>query len=429
MRFDLLISGGQVIDPGGGNEGQLDVAVTRGRIAAVDRSIPRESASRVIDAHGKFVTPGLVDLHTHVYRGATYWGLDPDPIASRTGVTTWADAGSAGALTLPGFREFIVERSTSRIRAFLNISMIGLVAENHESANLSYLDTDLFRRLVDEHRDLVVGVKVRMGTPNVGENGTEPLRRARHAADECGLPLMVHVSVAPPSIEEVLELMRPGDILTHCCTGLSMRIVDDNGQLFDFAKRAWDDGVVMDTAHGSGSFSWATAEALIAVGRLPDTISTDLHQLSIRFPAYDLPTCLSKFLHLGVSLRDVIRAATYRPAEVLGLESEIGSLRPGMTADIALFELLEGSFPLYDAPGEVREARRLLRNTLTILAGRPMRPMPPSPPAPWIEEPTWPPDQSPFSRRQRELRELGHTPDAMAASVDGERDTLFQSPG
>jgi dihydroorotase len=252
MRFDLLIRGGEVIDPGGANEGRLDVAVTRGRIAAVDGSIPRESASRVIDADGMFVTPGLVDLHTHVYRGATYWGLDPDPIASRTGVTTWADAGSAGALTLPGFREFIVERSVSRIKAFLNISMIGLVGENHESANLSYLDTDLFRRLVDEHRDLVVGVKVRMGTPNVGENGIEPLRRARRAADECGLPLMVHVSVAPPSIEEVLALMRPGDILTHCCTGLSMRIVDENGQLFDFAKRAWDDGVVMDTAHGSG---------------------------------------------------------------------------------------------------------------------------------------------------------------------------------
>jgi dihydroorotase len=417
MRFDLLIRGGEVIDPGGANEGRLDVAVTRGRIAAVDGSIPRESASRVIDADGMFVTPGLVDLHTHVYRGATYWGLDPDPIASRSGVTTWADAGSAGALTLPGFREFIVERSVSRIKAFLNISMIGLVGENHESANLSYLDTDLFRRLVDEHRDLVVGVKVRMGTPNVGENGIEPLRRARRAADECGLPLMVHVSVAPPSIEEVLALMRPGDILTHCCTGLSMRIVDENGQLFDFAKRAWDDGVVIDTAHGSGSFSWATAEALLAAGRLPDTISTDLHQLSIRFPAYDLPTCLTKFLHLGVPLREVIRAATYRPAEVLGLEREIGSLRPGMTADMALFELLEGRFPLYDAPGEVREARQLLRNTLTIVAGRPMRPMPASPPAPWIEEPTWPADQSPFSRRQRELRELGHTPDAMAASV------------
>lgn len=394
MRFDLLISGGEVVDRAGGNEGLLDVAVTRGRVAAVDRDIPRESAARVIDATGQYVTAGLVDLHAHVFRGMTYWGVDADSIGSRTGVTTLADAGSAGALTLPGFREFIVERSTVRVRPFLNISKIGLVGENYECANLAYLDVDIFRRLVDEHRDIVVGAKVRMGTPTVGENGLEPLRRARRAADECGLPLMVHVAVAPPEIRDVLSLMRSGDILTHCCTGHSMRIVDADGTLFDFARRAWESGVVMDVGHGGGSFSWQTAEALIGAGFRPDTISSDLHQFSINFPAFDLPTCMSKFLHLGVPLPDVIHAATYRPAQILQLEREIGSLRPGMRADIALFEMLEGHFPLYDAAGERRDGARLLQSVITLVDGRPMARLSLPPPAPWADDPIWPSAQT-----------------------------------
>jgi len=171
MRFDLVIRGGEVVDPGGGREGRLDVAVQRGRIAAVEREIPADAAFTTVDATGLYVTPGLVDLHTHIFRKVTYWGIDPDPVASRSGVTTWNDAGSAGALTLPGLREFIVDPARVRITAFLNISNIGLVSDNFECANLAYLDVDLFRRLVDRNRDLVIGVKVRMGTPTVGDNG------------------------------------------------------------------------------------------------------------------------------------------------------------------------------------------------------------------------------------------------------------------
>src|SRR5262245_11285930 len=315
MRFDLLIKGGELLDPGGGYEGPYDLAVSRGRIAAVELEIPEEAAFRTIDAEGQFVTPGLVDLHTHVFHKVTYWGIDPDPVASTSGVTTWNDAGSAGALTLPGLREFVAEQSRVRITAFLNISNIGLVGENHECANLAYLDVGLFRRLADNNRDLVRGVKVRMGSPTVGENGLEPLRRARRAAEECELPLMVHIAFGPPEIDDVLALMRPGDILTHCFTGLTMKIVDDDGRLRDFARRAWDSGVVMDTGHGTGSFSYETAEALMSAGRRPDVISTDLHQLSAKGPAFDLPTCMSKFLHLGMPLRDVVAACTVRPAE------------------------------------------------------------------------------------------------------------------
>ena len=416
MRFDLLIRGGEVVDPGGGREGRLDVAVRHGRIAAIDPDIPVESAFVVLDASGQLVTPGLVDLHTHVFHKVTYWGIDPDPVASRSGVTTWNDAGSAGAITLEGLREYVVRPARARITAFLNISNIGLVPDNYECATLEFLDVGLFRRLVDRNRDFVRGVKVRMGTPTVGDNGLEPLRRARAAADECDLPLMVHIAFGPPAIADVLELMRPGDILTHCFTGLTMKIVDDEGRLYDFARAAWDSGVVMDIAHGTGSFSFETAEALVAQGRMPDVISTDLHQLSVNGPAFDLPTCMSKLLHLGMTLRDVVRATTVRPAEVLGLESELGTLRPGAVADIALFRLLRGRFPLYDIWGAMRESETLLVSTATVIGGRLLEPLTPDRPAPWAEDPVWPAAQQPFTDKQSALRALGHTPEAMRGS-------------
>jgi dihydroorotase len=164
MRYDVLLRGGEVVDPGGGNEGRLDVAVARGRIAAVAPEIPPDSAVTIVDAAGQIVTPGLVDLHTHVFHKVTYWGIDPDPVAARTGVTTWNDAGSAGALTVPGFRDFAARPAEVEVTAFMNISCIGLVCDDYELANDHYLDVDLFRRLAEQHSDLVLGVKVRIAT-------------------------------------------------------------------------------------------------------------------------------------------------------------------------------------------------------------------------------------------------------------------------
>jgi dihydroorotase len=385
VRFDVLIRGGEVVDPGGGLEGRLDVGIARGRVAAVEPAIPAESAREVVDAAGQLVLPGLVDLHTHVYRGATYWGIDADALAWRTGVTTWLDAGSAGAYTLPGFREWIAERARVRVYALLNISSIGLVAENWELANLEHLDEGLCRRLVEGNRDLVLGVKARMGTPTVGENGVEPLRRARRVAEACELPLMVHIAHGPPEIDDVIDLMRPGDVLTHCSTGASMRVVDDAGRVSERVRRAWEAGVVLDVGHGSGSFSWRSAEALLAAGMPPDVISSDVHALSVWGPMFDLPTCLAKLMCLGMPLRDVVRAATARPAELLGLAGEVGTLRPGARADVALFRLERGSFPLYDVDLERRDGRELLRNTLTLVGGRPLPPRLPEEPAPWVE--------------------------------------------
>lgn len=385
MRFDLIVKGGYVVDPASNHSGHFDVAIRAGRIAAVDAAIPVDAALETIDATGQYVTPGLVDLHTHVYRGVTFWGVDADAVAWRTGVSTWLDVGSSGAFTLPGFHEFVAKPANARIFALLNISSIGLVAETYELSNLAYCDVELCTKLVSQYPEFVRGVKVRIDRNTVGENGLEPLRRARQVADECEIPLMVHIGLGPPNVEEVLALMRSGDILTHCSTGHNMRLIDSSGKLIEDAKRARDAGVIMDVGHGAGSFSFETAEEMFEAGFRPDVISSDIHQLSIHGPMFDLPTCLSKFLYLGMSFGEAVKAASSSPAQTLGLSSQLGSLKPGSYADLALFTVERGRFPLYDAHLNVREGTERIRNTLTIVNGRalPAKVQEPSPP--WIK--------------------------------------------
>lgn len=406
MQFDLLIKGGEVVNPGG-QSGALDLAINRTRVAALDRNIPASSARRVIDATGQIVTPGLVDLHTHVYHSVTYWGIHADPVAARSGVTTWLDVGSSGAFNFIGFRDFIAKPAAARLYALLNISSIGLTASTWELSNLDYCDVDLCCKLIDLNRDLALGVKVRIDHNTTRGTGITPLELGREAAERCGLPMMVHIGYGPPTIQEVLPYLRPGDILTHCFTGGDMRIVDENGTLLDDAKRIWDQGVIMDVGHGGGSFAFDVAEALVTQGHKPDVISSDIHQHSVNGPLFDLPTCLSKFLAIGMSLSDVIRAATVRPAEVLGLQDEIGTLRVGAPADVALFTLEQGDFPLYDVFMQPRAARQLLRNTRTLIDGRELPRLPDGPMAPWMG----------LSEGQRTLIERGHTPDALVQRV------------
>jgi len=238
---------------------------------------------------------------------------------------------------------------------------------------------------------------------NTTGGSIEPLKRARDAADRCALPLMVHVGIGPPAIGQVLELMRPGDILTHCFTGHNMRVVDDAGTMLDCAKQARDLGVVFDIGHGAGSFSFDTARALVGAGQEPDVISSDIHQLSVRGPMFDLPTCLSKFLALGMSLESVVRAATIRPATVMRKEAEIGALRVGALADVALFRLADGVFPFYDVFMNRLDGKQLLINQLTICGGREMSRIADGAVAPWIE----------LSEQQRNLVKWGHTPESM----------------
>ena len=383
--FDLLVRGGKVIDPATGRVGRYDVAVADGRISSVERDIPSHLANEVVDARGCIVVPGLVDLHTHVFHGGTYWGVNPKPIAWRTGVTSWVDAGSAGVFSFPAFRRLCVEPVATRTHAFLNISTIGLVAETGEARRGELCDAELCAATIQTHRDVVVGVKCRLDHFAVGDMGIVPLRRAIEAAGSVGMPVMVHIGAGPPGIDDVLDLLHAGDVVTHCTTGQSMSLIDAKGRLRPSAARARERGVLLDVGHGSGGFSFAVAEAMLGAGLLPDVISSDLHQRSQFGPAFDLPTCLSKFLALGMSLEEVVRAATVNPARVIGHDDEAGSLAIGRSADFAVFELEAGDFVLYDTYLAPRRTDRLLVNRTTILAGTQLPPVPASMPAPWVE--------------------------------------------
>lgn len=384
---------------GGGRP--VDVAVHAGRIAATGENLPR-AAHRIVDVTGHLITPGLIDLHTHV--GPGYWGIEPDPIAWYTGVTTWVDAGSAGAYTVRGLRR-AAETSAVRIRALLNISAVGLAGRTGESRDLANCDVALAVDTIQENRDLFHGVKVRIDAETVGANGVEPLRRGIAAAQACDVPVMVHIGAAPPSLDQVLDLLRPGDLVTHCSSGIA-------APLGRSVRAAAGRGVLLDLGHGSGGFAFDVLEAQLDAGIRPFTISTDLHARSLHGPVFDLPTTVAKLLSVGFTLRSAIEAVTVNPARALGLPG--GSLTVGDPADLAIFEVRAEPLPVVDAHRQVRTAPFRLINKATYVAGRLLPPRLPAAPAPWI--PLTDAQRTALSDRERRIRDLLTAP---LVGVDG----------
>lgn len=392
MRWDLLLAGGS----------PSDVAVADGRIAATGTSLPRDDARTVADISGRLITPGLIDLHTHV--GPGYWGIAPDPIAWYTGVTTWVDAGSAGAYTLDGLRRVAADASV-RVAALLNISAIGLAGRTGESRDLANCDVPLAIDTIQAHRELIRGVKVRIDRETVGDNGVEPLRRGIAAAAACDVPVMVHIASGPPALDEVLDLLRPGDIVTHCASGIAQ-------PLGPAVHAAVSRGVLLDLGHGAGGFSFDVLERQLDAGLRPYTISTDLHARSVFGPVFDLPTTMAKLLAVGLPLDDVLAAVTAHPAHALGLPG--GSLTVGAPADLAIFAVRPEELDVVDAHRQVRRSPLRLINEATYVAGRRLRPSCPAPPPPWI--PLTDAQRAALARREREIRTLLNAP---LVGVDG----------
>jgi dihydroorotase len=373
-RYDLLLTGGTVLDPAAGVRSAADVAFAGGRVAAVGDGLSRAGAAETVDCAGLIVAPGMIDLHVHVFYGISHYGIEPDPHCVAKGVTTAVDAGSAGADTFPGFRKYVIDVAATRLFARLNISSQGMLsAEVGELEDLRYASVPKAIATIEQHRDVILGVKVRLTRNQIvsREAGMRPLYLAREAADAVRLPIMVHPQEAwCESLDDILAVMRGGDILTHCFHGLSHGILDADGTVRRSVREAMERGVVFDVGHGRGSFSWQVAERALAQGVQPQTISSDLHAYNVNGPAFDLATTVSKFLHLGLPLDDALRKVTATPAETLGMADRIGTLRVGAWGDAVAFALLEGRFDLRDSHGEVRIGRQRLVPRTVVRGGR-----------------------------------------------------------
>jgi len=374
-RYDLLLKDGRVIDPSQEISGPRDVAILGHTIARVAANIPESDAGHVLDVSGSIVTPGLIDVHVHVYDGVAPLGIPPDPNCVAKGVTTVIDAGSAGAHTFPGFRKYVIDVCHTRVRALLNISVVGqstMSTDNPhgELLDLRYANPSLAVRTIERNRDVILGVKVRLSRDIAGDNDLKALHLAREAADAVKLPLMAHIGGTHTPLEDLLNVLRAGDVITHCFHGRDGGILDEKGRVRPAVLAAVDRGVHLDVGHGAGSFMFDVAEKAIKQGLLPGTISSDLHQFNIHGPVFDLATTLSKFLHLGLTLEQVIARVTTHPAKTFGFAGGLGTLREGAEADVAVFSLREGDYTFIDAMGHRRTGHRKLFPVATIKSGR-----------------------------------------------------------
>jgi dihydroorotase len=373
MQYDLLLKGGEVIDPARQFRARRDVAFAGGKVAAVEAQIASEQAATTIDCSGLIVAPGMIDLHVHVYWGVSHYGIWPDTHCVAKGVTTAVDAGSAGADTFPGFRKFIIDASATRLFAHLNISAQGMLnADVGELIDIRYARVDRALQTIEAHSDVILGVKVRLTKHALvsEEAGIRPLHLAREAADAAGLPIMVHPQDAwAESIDDILAVMGKGDILTHCFHGHECGIFDEHGKIRDSVHAAIERGVIFDVGHGAGSFSWDVVENALEQGIQPTTISSDLHIYNVDGPVFDLATTASKFLYLGMPLEQTIAKVTSIPAEVIKMPGQIGTLAPGAWGDAVIFRLESGDFPLIDSRGVVRNGKQRLVPVKTVRAG------------------------------------------------------------
>jgi dihydroorotase len=375
MKYDLLLTGGEVLDPGANLRGVMDVGIAGGKIAAVAPSLPANEARKSISVKGWLVTPGLVDMHAHVFVNAHDMGGHTDRFCRCSGVTTLCDAGSAGSSNFAGLRHILDTAVRTRVRALVNLSAIGITGTSRggELSHLPYADPEGCARTIVENPDLAFGVKLRFGPGLVWEYSAEPVKLARRAAEMAGgVPMMMHITDSPVPLPALVEHMKPGDIVTHCYHGRAHGIM---GQEKEFvlkeiveAQRA---GIIFDCAHGRNHFNFRMTQRALDQGFMTDTISTDLTSTTAtQGPVWDLPTTMTKLLHFGMPLAEVVRRATAVPAKIMGYEGTVGTLKPGANADVSVFELRDEDIELRDSDGDTVTARRRILPQLTLKDGR-----------------------------------------------------------
>lgn len=374
MPFDLILKNGRILDPSQGIDKIADIAFTDGRVAAIGSDLAADSGTDTRDISGKIVSPGFIDLHTHVYWGGTSLGIDAGEVARTSGVTTFVDAGSAGAGNFAGFRKHVIEPSEPRILAYLHISFAGIYAFSNrimvgESDDMRLMAPADALEVVEANRDVIVGIKVRVGRHASGDSGIAPLDIALQLAEETSLPLMAHIDEPPPTYDAVLDKLRPDDILTHCFRPFPNTPVSGQGAVKESVIAARKRGIIFDVGHGMGSFAFATGRAMLAGGFMPDTISSDLHKLCLAGPAIDQAVTMSKFLCLGMPLDEVIRASTVNVARAMRRD-DLGTFRTGALGDATIYTVDEGRFDYHDVVGEVLTGDRKIVPAGVVLEGR-----------------------------------------------------------
>ena len=381
-KFDLVVKGGEVLDPSQSLRAKRDIGIRYGVVEALEADIPAARAQRVLDASGKLVTPGLVDLHAHVYPYGSAIGIPADELVPHQGTTTCVSAGDAGANNFAAFRRHIAAQTRTRLYAFVHIANTGLtpfpVAELY---NIDFAQVDACAKAVAENADMAIGVKVRMSENVIAKHGTEPLKRGIQAceASGTGAKMMVHIGGVETRqlMSEILDLLRPGDVLTHCYSGAPniagdfTNIVQD-GKLLPAALAAKQRGVIFDIGHGGGSFDYTIAEAAMQQGCPPDTISSDIHVFSGNTPGMPYLTwVMSKFLAMGFTLEQVVAMATAAPAKVINRAPKLGTLQVGAPGDVSVLEVVEGPVSFVDTRNNTRTGQRYLKPVQTVAGGVP----------------------------------------------------------
>ena len=362
MHLDGVAAGAPV-DVGIDADGRLLSVTAAGSARPADPKF-----DRVVDLERAWISPAWIDLHVHCYWGATWLSIRPELVGPATGVGLAVDCGSAGEGNFPGFREYVAERSPFPILAYLNISTIGLVAANRvcELHGPDVLDPERTAACAEANRDLIKGIKVRASKTVLGHWGMTPVHVAKATARALGLPLVVHIGDAPPTLDELLDLLEPGDMITHCFTGRITNALDRQPGHLRRVRAGLDEGLWIDVGHGQGSFSYRTARHAIAAGTLPSTISTDLHNGNVYGPVWDLPTTMSKLLTAGMTREDVVERSSLAPARFLRLDGW-GRTAAGTPARFTAFDVADGEEPLPDSYGAVETVRRFFEPRYTVL--------------------------------------------------------------
>ncbi|WAX98360.1 amidohydrolase/deacetylase family metallohydrolase (plasmid) [Aminobacter sp. NyZ550] len=365
----LLISNVRPVALGDSTSLPTDILVgADGMIAAVGPSLQAPEGAERIDARGAWISPGWVDLHVHVWYGGTDISIRPSECGVERGVTTLVDAGSAGESNFHGFREYIIEPARERIKAFLNLGSIGLVACNRvpELRDIKDIDLDRILQCYADNSEHIVGIKVRASHVITGSWGVTPVKLGKKIAKILKIPMMVHVGEPPALYDEVLEILGPGDIVTHCFNGKAGSSIMEDEDLFTLAERCAAEGVRLDIGHGGASFSFKVAEAAIQRGLMPFSISTDLHGHSMNFPVWDLATTMSKLLSVGMPFGRVVEAVTHAPASAIKVEMP-KSITVGARADFTIFDLVDGDLEATDSNGDTSRLKRLFEPRYAII--------------------------------------------------------------